>query len=169
MDYAEIESPLCESVDEALDEVIDYLQRFLEDHEDEPLSAEEWKAVRLKMYQSAKAYDWKIRPEHYTELHGRIMPVSIQIDTVHLSDRLVQRVVERGTTVDALQKTRLDFSPEEWDEMKRCISDFQSYYNEDDESPWSFDDLNSQREIAYSLIKLLANKTENTKDVIVSE
>jgi hypothetical protein len=56
--------------------------------------------------------------------------------------------------------TLLDFSQKEWENMKRLIDDFQSYY-EDSEEPWSFDDLDSQREIACELIWLLADKMKN--------
>ena len=56
--------------------------------------------------------------------------------------------------------TQLDFSPKEWDNMRRLMDDFQSYY-EDEEDSWSFTDLDDQREIACQLIWLLADKIKN--------
>ena len=63
--------------------------------------------------------------------------------------------------------TQLDFSQKEWDNMKRLIDDFQSYYekddeeDEEDEDSWSFTDLDDQREIACQLIWFLADKIKN--------
>ena len=56
-----------------------------------------------------------------------------------------------------------DFSRKEWDNVRKLIDDFQSYY--ESEEPWDFRDLDAQREIAHELIWLLANKTKNAKIV----
>jgi len=60
-------------------------------------------------------------------------------------------------------KTLLDFSQKEWDNVRKLIDNFQSYY--EDEEPWDFCDLDAQREIACELIWFLADKTKNAKTI----
>jgi len=100
MDYAQIDAPICESVDEVLDEVVEYLKNYLGEVYEKPLSARAWKSVRKKMRQSANSGDWKISPSAYPEFGGRIVPISIKVDSIPLSPRLVRMVQGREDAAD---------------------------------------------------------------------
>ena len=50
----------------------------------------------------------------------------------------------------------IEFSEKEIEELKKLVSDFNSFY--ENEMIWNFTDLDTQREIAVEIIKILEDK-----------
>ena len=97
MDYAGIIAAICESPEEAADAVVEHLEQYLCDVDEKEVSEEEWNAIRKRI--SGAFLDTiavEIKPARYPELEDRIVPESIKINKVLLSDRLVQRIKENA-------------------------------------------------------------------------
>jgi hypothetical protein len=50
----------------------------------------------------------------------------------------------------------LEFTEKEIEELQKLISDFNSFY--EDETEWSFNDLDAQREIGREIVNILETK-----------
>ena len=50
----------------------------------------------------------------------------------------------------------IEFTKREIDDLKKLVSEFSSFY--ENETEWSFNDLDAQREIAVEIVKILEDK-----------
>ena len=54
-----------------------------------------------------------------------------------------------------MKNIKIEFSSTELERLKALISEFQSYY--EDEEEWSFEDLDNQRLIGVEIVEILEN------------
>lgn len=99
-DYARIDSPICGSVDEVVGEVIEYLKDYLDQCDEKPLSKKAWKSIGKRIDEMATFEGWTIEPNTFPEFEDRIVPISIKVDHIALSDELV-RLVKKNPTPDS--------------------------------------------------------------------
>lgn len=97
MDYAQIDCPFCGSVDDVIEEVISYLKGYLKESDEKPLSKKAWKSVEERIDNMATFEGWTIKPNTFDEFEGRILPISIKVDYIALSDEHV-RLVKKNPT-----------------------------------------------------------------------
>lgn len=97
MDYAGIIATVCESPEEAANAIVEHLQQYLRDVDEGELSEEQWNAVRERISGAfLETVELTIKPARFAELEDRIVPESIRINKVLLSDRLVRRIREHA-------------------------------------------------------------------------
>jgi len=93
--YAVILSDILGSLDEVFDELVEELKRQLAEAGDQSLSEKEWMSARSRIEEYAKnAKDgtWEFNPNEIEELTNATVPVSIKVNKVRLSDRLVKLI-----------------------------------------------------------------------------
>lgn len=94
-DYALIECDILGSPGEVLDEILNALKAQTADAGDKALSEKEWKSVRSKIKKFAHSDHWTFDPNAISELKGATVPVSLKVNRVRLSNRLVRSVKQR--------------------------------------------------------------------------
>ena len=92
MNYAEIESQICSSIDEILDDAITYLKEYLVNIGERALPQRSWNSIRRKMEKTANSTGWVIKPHTYSEFENRTLPISLCIDQIRISDQLIQSI-----------------------------------------------------------------------------
>jgi len=102
--YAVIETDILESVEETLDEIVEYLKNQMEEANDEPLTEKEWASVRAQMLAEKRSDQWQFDPNDFEEFMDTCVPVSIKINEVKLSDRLIRRIQGGAKTTKTSQQ-----------------------------------------------------------------
>ena len=93
--YAVIECDILDSPDDVIDEIVNTFKNWLGEAGDEPLSKKEWESVRIKIEELMTNDYWSFDPSTLAELKDKTVPLSIKVNRVRLSDKLVHRVRER--------------------------------------------------------------------------
>lgn len=91
--YSGIICDVCDSVEDVADAIVEHLEERVEDDTScEPLSPKIWQHVRRMIVEDATPPDWEFEPYRIMELSNTNVPVSVKVNQVRLSRRLVDRI-----------------------------------------------------------------------------
>ena len=90
MDATRIIAPICESLDEVIDAILRFIQHYLSEIKEPPLSARAWKSLVARIESMAGYTDWDVELDCLPELMAFIAPCSIKVSYIAMSPRLVR-------------------------------------------------------------------------------
>jgi hypothetical protein len=92
-DFSGIICDICESIKEVADAIVEHLEEYVvNDEDDSELSTETLKRVRERIIEEAEPPVWEFDPRDFEELADTNAPVSLKINQVCLSPRLIERI-----------------------------------------------------------------------------